>query len=78
VWSDWKSARMILKAETVVSWHGRGFRLCWKWRICRGKPGRPSLPQQVRDLIRMMSRNNPRWGCLLRDCDQIFGKDFVD
>ncbi len=34
----------------------------WTWRIRRGKPGRPSVPQQVRDLIRMMSRNNPRWG----------------
>ena len=45
---------MIVKAETVVAWHRKGFR--------RGKPGRPSVPQEVRDLIRMMSRNNPRWG----------------
>jgi hypothetical protein len=56
VWSDWKSARMIVQAETVVAWHRKGFRLFWKWRICRGKPGRPNLPQQVRDLIRLMSR----------------------
>ena len=27
-----------------------------------GKPGRPGVAQEVRDLIRMMSRNNPRWG----------------
>jgi transposase InsO family protein len=62
VWSDWKSALMIVKAETVVAWHRKGFRLFWTWKIGRGKPGRPSVPQEIRDLIRMMSRNNPRWG----------------
>ena len=53
---------MIVKAETVIAWHRKGFRLFWTWRIHRGKPGRPSVPQEVRDLIRMLSRNNPRWG----------------
>jgi putative transposase len=62
VWSDWKSALMIVKAETVVAWHRKGFRLFWTWRIRRGKPGRPTVSQEVRDLIRMMSRNNPRRG----------------
>jgi len=62
VWSDWQSALMIVKAETVVAWHRKGFRLFWTWKIGRGKLGRPSVPQEVRDLIRMMSRNNPRWG----------------
>src|SRR4029077_1854064 len=62
VWSDWKSTLMIVKAETVVAWHRKGFRLFWTWKIGRGKPGRPSVPQEMRDLIRMMSRNNPRWG----------------
>jgi putative transposase len=62
VWGDWKSVLMIVKAETVVAWHRKGFGLFWTWRIRRGKPGRPSVPQPVRDLIRMMSRNNPRWG----------------
>jgi len=62
VWRDWKSALMIVKAEKVVAWHRKGFRLFWTWKIRRGKPGRPSVPGEVRDLIRMMSRNNPRWG----------------
>ena len=53
---------MIVKAETVIAWHRKGFRLFWMWRIRRDKPGRPSVPQAVRDLIRMLSRNNPRWG----------------
>jgi hypothetical protein len=64
VWTDWKSALMIVKAETVVAWHRKGFRLYWTWKIHRGKPGRPRVPQEVRDL-RMMSRNNPRWGAPL-------------
>jgi putative transposase len=62
VWGDWKSALMIVKAETVIAWHRKGFRLFWTWRIRRGKPGRPSVPPEVRDLIRMLSRHNPRWG----------------
>ena len=62
LWGDWKSALMIVKAETVVAWHRKGFGLFWTWRIRRGKPGRPRVPQPVRDLIRIMSRNNPRWG----------------
>jgi hypothetical protein len=62
VWADWKSALIIVKAETVVAWHRKGFRLFWTWKIHRGKPGRPRVPQQVRELIRTMSRNNPRWG----------------
>ena len=27
LWSDWKSALMIVKAETVIIWHRKGFRL---------------------------------------------------
>jgi putative transposase len=41
VWGDWKSALMIVKTETVVAWHHKGFRLFWTWRIRRGKTGRP-------------------------------------
>ena len=53
---------MIVKPETVLAWHRKGFRLFWTWRVRRGKPGRPGIPQEIRDLIRMISRNNPRWG----------------
>jgi hypothetical protein len=47
VWGDWKSALMIVKAETVIAWHRKGFRLFWTWRIHRGKPGRPKVPQEI-------------------------------
>src|SRR3954447_14530870 len=61
-WGGWKSALMIVQAETVIAWHRQGFRLFWTWRIQHGKPGRPCVPPEVRDLIRMLSRHNPRWG----------------
>ncbi|HTF65829.1 MAG TPA: hypothetical protein VK638_24380, partial [Edaphobacter sp.] len=54
VWTDWKSALLIVKPATVIVWPCKGFRLYWTWKLGRGKPGRPAVPQEVRDLIRMM------------------------
>jgi hypothetical protein len=62
VWGDWKSALMIVKAETVVGWHRKRFSFVLDVENPPRQPGRPRVPQEVRDLIRMMSRNNPRWG----------------
>jgi len=61
LWSNWRSALMIVKPETVIAWHRRGFRLYWRWRS-RHSQGRPCLPQEVIYLIRKMSLANPRWG----------------
>lgn len=62
VWKDWRSGVHIMKASTVVGWHRKGFRLFWSWKIRRGAPGRPTVPKEVRELIRTMSRENPLWG----------------
>lgn len=51
-----------MKPSTIVGWHRKGFRLFWTWKIRQGKPGRPALPGEVRELIRTMSRDNPLWG----------------
>ena len=59
VWSDWRSALVIVKPATVIGWHRRGFRLFWTWKVRRGQPGRPPVPKGVRELIRKMSRENP-------------------
>jgi transposase InsO family protein len=62
VWPDWRSALVIVKPETVIAWHRAGFRLFWTWTSRRGRPGRPAVPHEVRELIRRMSRENPLWG----------------
>jgi transposase InsO family protein len=61
-WQDWRSGVRIMKASTVVGWHRKGFRLFWTWKIRRGKPGRPTVPKEIRELIRTISRDNPLWG----------------
>jgi putative transposase len=62
IWRGWRSTLVIVKPETVVAWHRRGFRLFWTWKIRRGQPGRPILARETRDLIRKMCRENPGWG----------------
>src|SRR6266481_507484 len=62
LWRDWRSALAMVKAETVVAWHRAAFRLFWTWKVRCGKPGRPVISREVRDLIRKMCRENPGWG----------------
>jgi putative transposase len=62
VWAEWKSALLIVQPATVIAWHRKGFRLFWSRKIRRGKRGRPAVPQEIRNLIRTLSRNNPLWG----------------
>ena len=62
VWRDWRSALVIVKPETVVAWHRKGFRLFWTWKVRHGKPGRPKVAKETRELIRRMSLENPMWG----------------
>jgi hypothetical protein len=40
-WSAWRSALVIVKPETVIGWHRKGFRLFWTWKVRHGQPGRP-------------------------------------
>jgi hypothetical protein len=46
------------KPETVVAWHRRDFRLFWTWKS-RHRTGRPTVPHDVRALIREISTANP-------------------
>ena len=43
VWGDWRAAVLIVRPETVLAWHRRGFRLLWTWRS-RRRLGRPGVP----------------------------------
>src|SRR5690348_289705 len=58
-WFDWWEALIVVKPDTLIRWHRKGFRLFWKWK---SRPrGRPSVPTQVRKLIAEMATNNPTW-----------------
>jgi putative transposase len=61
-WSRWRSAIVIVKPDTVIDWHRRGFRWYWTWKVRHGKAGRPCVPKETRELIRTMSRMNVLWG----------------
>jgi len=56
---NWRDALVIVKPETLIRWHRKGFRLFWRWK-CRS--GRPRLPQNIRQLIAQMALENPTWG----------------
>ncbi len=60
-WRGWRSAVHIVKPETVIAWHRRGFRLFWTWKS-RHRIGRPTVPHDIRALIRELSTSNPLWG----------------
>ena len=61
LWKNWRRSLQVVRPETVVRWHRRGFRLYWAWKS-RSRWGRPAIGTEVRDLIRQMSRANPLWG----------------
>jgi putative transposase len=64
LWSsvfDWKAALLIVKPDTLIGWHRKGFKLFWRWK---SRPGRPPLARDIRELIRRKARENPTWGQL--------------
>ena len=57
---DWRMALVVVKPDTLIRWHRKGFGLFWRWK---SKPtGRPRLPKDLRELIRRMAAENPSWG----------------
>ena len=62
LWRDWSTALIIVKPQTVISWHRQGFKLYWRWKSRPRRLGRPTIPVEHIDFIRRMSRDNPAWG----------------
>jgi putative transposase len=58
-WFDWRSALVVVQPATLIRWHRAGFGLWWRWKSRRG---RPPIPQELRELIRRMARENPSVG----------------
>jgi transposase InsO family protein len=62
VWSGWRDILVLVQPETIIRWQRRRFRDYWRRLSISGRPGRPAVPRELRDLIRRMSAANPSWG----------------
>ena len=59
----WRETLLIVQPDTVLRWHRKGWKAYWHWRSRRSKGGgRRRIPQELRDLIRRVARENPLWG----------------
>ncbi len=49
-WNNWQESLIVLKPETVVGWHKKGFRLFWKWKSRSKSPAHPRINHEIRNL----------------------------
>jgi hypothetical protein len=61
LWPSLLGAAQVVQPETILRWHRAGFTAFWRWKS-RKRAGRPKIDRDLRDLIRRMSRENPKWG----------------
>jgi len=62
LWLGWRAALVLVRPDTVIRWHQRGFRLWWHWKSRTKRVGRPLLDKGIRALIQQMARDNSTWG----------------
>ncbi len=61
-WSGWRKALYFVQPRTVVAWQKQRFRDYWRVLSQHGRPGRPKIAPELRQLIKRMWRANPMWG----------------
>jgi hypothetical protein len=61
LWPSLIGLTRVVEPDTILRWHRAGFRAYCRWRS-GGRPGRPKIDRELRDLIRQMSKDNPIWG----------------
>ena len=61
LWPSLLGAAQVVQPETILRWHRAGFTAFWRWKS-RKRAGRPKIDRELRDLIRRMSKENPRSG----------------
>jgi hypothetical protein len=62
VWQRWRESLIVVKPETVIRWHRKGFALYWTHLSKHHGSGRPETGNDIRDLVRKMANANPTWG----------------
>src|SRR5262245_4629626 len=61
LWPSLLGAAKVVQPETILRWHRAGFKIFWRWKS-RNRAGRPRIDRGLREVIRRMSRENPKWG----------------
>jgi len=57
---EWCRILTIVKPDTLLRWHRKGFQLFWRWK---SRPrGRPRVPADLQALIAEMAVSNHTWG----------------
>ena len=49
----------IVTPATLLAWHRRLIKNKWTYP---NAPGRPPVPEEIRQLVQQLARQNPRWG----------------
>ena len=62
LWKNWKTSLILVKPDTVIGWHKKGFKVFWRLKSRKRGPGRPPLESKTRQLIKDMAKANPLWG----------------
>ena len=57
---EWRNSLIVVKPDTLIRWHRKGFRLFWRWKSRR--KGRPPVPEELKKLIVKMAFANVSWG----------------
>lgn len=57
---NWRELLVIVKPDTLIRWHRKGFRLFWRWKS--KAPGRRRIPANLQQLIAEMATANRTWG----------------
>jgi putative transposase len=50
----------LVTPRTLLRWHAH--LVACRWTYSRRRPGRPPTSPTIRDLVKRMARENPRWG----------------
>src|SRR5258708_3089425 len=66
----WRHCLLIVKPESVLRWHARGWRAYWRWRSGAAMAGRKRIALGGRARVRPMCRENPLTG-QIRICAEL-------
>src|SRR5881396_1038102 len=50
----------FIRPDTLLGWHRQLVRK--RWTYAGRRPGRPAVPEEIRELVLRLARENPRWG----------------